>query len=236
MDTETVLRELVERLRTVFGGELVSVVLYGSAASGEYHEKHSDLNVLCVLQQVGLSELERAAGPLTWWMKQGQTAPTFLSVEEVERGSDAFPIEFLDIRENYRLLHGADLMGSVQIRTDFHRRQVEHELRSRILRLRKRFLETQHDNQALLQLMLESLPTFAALFRHALLLAGLPAPVRKREIFHAASERFGAGPQPFLKLLDVREQKQPPALEQARICFGDYLAEITKLSAAVDRL
>jgi predicted nucleotidyltransferase len=236
MNTEALLQGLVERLRAAFGEDLASMVLYGSAATGEFHEKHSDLNVLGVLRQVGLTELERAAEPVGWWLKQGQPAPVLLSVEEVERGSDAFPIEFLDMRASYRLLHGADLLQGIEIHTDFHRRQVEHELRSRLLRLRKRFLETQHDNQALARLMLESLPTFAALFRHALLLAGTPAPLRKHDIFQQAAERFGLDPEPFERLLEVREGNRSLPPTEAHAWFGAYLAEITRLSAAVDRL
>ncbi len=49
---DDVLQELVKRMKAACGQELVSMVLYGSAAAGDYHEKHSDLNVLCVLKQI----------------------------------------------------------------------------------------------------------------------------------------------------------------------------------------
>jgi predicted nucleotidyltransferase len=233
---DDVLQELVKRMKGAFGEELVSMVLYGSAAAGDYHEKHSDLNVLCVLKQIELAQLERAAEPLSWWMKQGQPAPVLVSVEEIERGADAFTIEFLDMRENYRLLDGADLLKSMEVSMEFHRRQLEYELRARLLRLRKRFLETQHDGKALLKLMLESLPTFATLFRHALVAAGAAAPTSKREIFLAAAGRFGVGPEPFLKLLEVREGKRAAFTTETRQWFGAYLAEIRKMSQAVDGL
>src|SRR4029079_13451439 len=99
---DDLLQGLVTRMKAAFGEELISMVLYGSAATGDYHEKHSDLNVLCVLKEIEISQLERAAETLAWWMKQGQPAPVLLSVEEIERGADAFTIEFLDMRENYR--------------------------------------------------------------------------------------------------------------------------------------
>ncbi|MBI3694531.1 MAG: nucleotidyltransferase domain-containing protein, partial [Acidobacteria bacterium] len=197
---EDLLQEFVERVKKAYGDDLLSVVLYGSAASGDYHEKHSDLNVLCILRRVELAELERAAPLLQWWMKRGQPPPLLLSDEEIEDASDVFPIEFLDIQENYRLLYGADLVKQMRIDTRQHREQLEHELRSRLLRLRKRFLETQHDSKAVSQLMIDSLASFATLFRHALLVAGFPAPISKQEIFRAAAERFQVGPTPFAEL------------------------------------
>jgi len=233
---DELLRELVDRLKAAYGTDLLSVVLYGSAASGEFHQKHSDLNVLCVLSRVGLDELERAAQLLRWWIKRGQTAPLLLSTEEIQGATDVFPIEFLDIRENYRLLQGADLVASIQVNTAQHRRQLEHELRSRLLRLRKRYLENQHDRKAVTRLMLESLPTFATLFRHALLLAGFPASINKREIFRQAAERFQVGPQPFESLLEVREGARSMPAAGIRGWFEGYLAGVTNLCAVVNNL
>ena len=54
------LDKLVEGLKTELGGDLLSVVLYGSAVTGDYQEKVSDLNVLCVLKEAGVAQLEKA--------------------------------------------------------------------------------------------------------------------------------------------------------------------------------
>lgn len=233
---EDLLRELVTRLEAAYGGDLLSVVLYGSAASGDYHEKHSDLNVLCVLRRVSLNELERAEPAVRWWVKRGQPAPLLMSEEEIRDGADVFPIEFLDIKEKYRLLHGADLVAGIQVDTAQHREQLERELRSRLLRLRKKFLETQHDDKGVTRLMLDSLPSFATLFRHALLAAGFPAPVRKHEIFRAVAERFEVGPSPFEPLLDVRKGSRKVDAAEIRGWFEGYLAGITRMSEIVDEL
>ena len=41
MSDETVLNELVEKLRGAAGENLVSLILYGSAAQGEFHPEYS---------------------------------------------------------------------------------------------------------------------------------------------------------------------------------------------------
>ncbi len=43
------LDQLVSRLIKAHGSDLVSVVLYGSAASGDRQADFSDINILCVL-------------------------------------------------------------------------------------------------------------------------------------------------------------------------------------------
>ncbi|MBV9084254.1 MAG: hypothetical protein JOZ62_16375, partial [Acidobacteriaceae bacterium] len=47
---EEKLSGLVSRLKPALGDALVSAILYGSAAAGDYNEHASDLNVLCVLK------------------------------------------------------------------------------------------------------------------------------------------------------------------------------------------
>jgi predicted nucleotidyltransferase len=233
---EELLNELVEKLREALADDLVSIVLYGSAVAGDFHEKYSDLNVLCVLATVGPSQLERAYGPIDWWMKRKQPAPVLLSVEEIKNAPDAFAIEFLDIRAAYRVLHGGDLIESIHVDPAHHRHQVEHELRSRLLRLRERYLALQKDRRELIQLLVDSVPTFATLFRHALLLSGAQPPVKKREIFREAAQRLSISAAPFETLLDVREGKRRLRDPEIRPVFDEYLREITRTAEYVDQL
>jgi predicted nucleotidyltransferase len=234
---EELLQELVQRLRQALADDLVSVVLFGSAVTGDFHEKVSDLNVLCILSTVGPSQLERAFDPIDWWMKRKQPAPVLLSVEEIERAPDAFAIEFTDIRAAYRVLDGKDLIESIEVKPAHHRHQVEHELRSRLLRLRERYLALQKDRRELVQLLVDSVPTFATLFRHTLMLSGeTEVPVKKREIFRETARRLSISATPFETLLDVREGKRRLNDREIRPVFDDYLRGITQTVEYVDRL
>ena len=233
---EQLLDGLVERLKEALGEDLVSVVLYGSAVTGDFLEKVSDLNVLCVLTRIDVSELKKAYKPTDWWLKKKQPAPIFLSKEEIENAHDAFAIEFLDIRAAYKVLHGEDVVAGIEVEPSHHRHQVEHELRSRLLRLRERYLALQKDRRELTRLMADSVPTFATLFRHALILSGDSPPVKKREIFRAAAERFQLSGKPFEALLDFREGTQRLDDREIGPIFEDYLKQITKAAEYVDRL
>src|SRR5579864_8792627 len=98
------LEELVERLQKVHSGRLISVILYGSAAAGDHHEKFSDLNVLCVLDHVTPEALDDSEPIFTWWRGQGNPSPLLMSKEEVLTSTDCFPIEFHDMAERRRVL------------------------------------------------------------------------------------------------------------------------------------
>ncbi len=236
MTKEQLLDALVGKLREDLGGDLVCVVLYGSAVTGDFQQGVSDLNVLCVLKTIGPAQLEKAYPAVDRWLKRKQPPPIFLSTEELQNARDAFAIELRDIRDAYRVLHGEDLVASIEVDPAHHRHQVEHELRSMLLRLRERFLALQKDRKALTRLMVDSVSTFSTLFRHALILSGVEPPAKKREIFREAALRFPVSASPFETLLDVREgaRKLPDA--EIHPLFEEYLAQITRTAEHVDRI
>ena len=233
---EGVLNQLLEKLTKALGDRLVSVVLYGSAVTGDHHEGFSDLNVLCVLQQVTPAELADAEPVFRWWREKKNPAPLLLSEQEVQTCSDCFAIEFHDIKNQHRILQGKDVISNLVVDGSFYRAQVEHELRAKLLRLRQKAAGALSDPDVLRRMLADSLSTFSVLFRHALLLHGVAAHSKKREIIQQANETFGIDPLPFNQLLDLREERiKPRALEPVGL-LGSYLKQIAIVIDAVDRL
>jgi len=231
---EQKLQDLVDRLRQAHGERLVSVILYGSAASGDYHGDFSDLNVLCVLSRVGPAELAASEPVFKWW-RDGNPSPLLLSEEEVRTSTDCFPIEFHDMQERRRVLYGKDVIENLEIEKTFYRAQVEHELRAKLLRLRQKAAGILGDKQALLRLMIDSAPNFLVLARHALLLSGVEAGAQKRETAQNLGT-IGVDRAPFDTLLDLRERKKKPGDVDASSLFENYLKQIEAVVAHVDRL
>lgn len=230
------LNQLVEKLKEAHGDALVSVILYGSAAAGDYQGAISDLNVFCVLERIGLEELKRSEKLVNWWRELGNPSPLLMSRAEVPRSTDCFPIEFHDMQDRRRLLYGEDVVAGVVIDDKYYRSRVEYELRAKLLRLRQKAAGVLSDRAATLLLMEESISTFCVLGRHALRLRNGDAPWKKREIVAALAAGFGLNPAPFYTLLDLREQKLKPRQTEAAPLFEAYLREITVLVEAVDRL
>jgi predicted nucleotidyltransferase len=232
---EQKLQELVDRLRKAERDRLVSVILYGSAASGNHHGEFSDLNVLCVLTRVAPAELADAEPIFKWWRAQGNPSPLLLSEEEVQHSTDCFPIEFHDMQERRRVLFGPDVVEKLVIDKTFYRAQVEMELRTKLLRLRQKAGSVISDKQALLRLMIDSVPNFLVLSRHALLVSGFQAGLQKREIARELT-RIGVDASPFDTLLDLREQKKKAGEVDPEALFESYLRQIEAVVAHVDRL
>src|SRR3989442_5686633 len=140
MIPEKQINDFVGRLQKAAGSNLESVILYGSAASGDFHPEYSDLNLLCILREPSYASLEAMAPAIEWWNGQKQRAPLLMSHEEIRRSADVFAIELMDIQEHHRVLLGEDVLKSLQIPMHLHHAQLEYELREKLILLRQRLL------------------------------------------------------------------------------------------------
>lgn len=233
---EKALQQLIEKLRKAYGDRLVSVILYGSAAAGDHHEKFSDLNILCVLTELTPREMGESETVFRWWREQGSPAPLLLTEHELRTCTDCFAIEFHDIQKAHRILHGKDVISDLVIGDAFYRPQVEHELRAKLLRLRQKASGMLSEADLLRRLLADSLSTFCVLFRHALLLHGEDPGTRKRDVVTAAGARFGFDAAAFHRVLDLREGTVKPRDVEPVGVLTSYLTGIGAVIDAVDRL
>jgi hypothetical protein len=232
---ESKLTELVERLKAAAAGNLKAAVLYGSAVSGDFHEKHSDLNVLCIVQRAAAADLEHLHPVAEWWTRQGNPAPLVFTFDELVRSADVFAIELLDIKAQHRMLFGDDPFGSLDVPMRLHRLQVERELRTDWLRLRQAILAAPGKRDVHLGIMLRSLSAFCALFRHALIALGQPAAFSKSEAVDGIASLTGANPSAFHTILDFRAGKRKEKEIDVEATLQTYLEFVEVATNEVDR-
>jgi len=235
MTAEQNLTDLVTRLKNAAGSNLLSVILYGSAATEEFHPGHSDLNVLCIMQSLGRDDLSKLHAASAWWVKKGHPAPLFFTLNELHHSADIFAIEMLDIKAAHRVLYGEDVIASLHVPMDLHRAHVERELRNNTLRLRQCYLRHVADSRRTLELMTSSISTFAALFRHALIALGEDPPPTKRATVDRLGSMLGFDPSPFHIVLDIRERRKRGRDVDVLATFDKYLNGIAKATEEVDR-
>jgi predicted nucleotidyltransferase len=233
---EKKLEEFVRRLRDSAGSNLHSVILYGSAVSREFDPQLSDLNLVCVLGQSSYKALQDIAPVIAWWSKQKQLAPLLLNTKELERSADVFAIELTDMRARYRVLFGEDVLKTLQVPIHLHRAQLKYELREKLILLRQRLVFSAGNDRETRDLLLHSLPSFATLFRHALIAEAQPVPATKRETIQALAARLGFDASAFYELLDVREHKIDPKKLDVRYVATRYLATVEQVTATVDKM
>jgi len=159
------LDELVAQLSTAFGGELRAVVLYGSAAAGEHIPNRSDYNVLVIVKRLGAERLRALSATARAWGEAGNPPPLIFTEDEWRESSDVFPMEYADMIDRHRILHGASPFEGIQVSKSDLRLQLEHQARGKLLALRQGVLAAAGDRKAELQLLSSSVSTIMVIFR-----------------------------------------------------------------------
>jgi len=228
----------IDDLRATHGKNLASVILYGSAATGDFVPRSSDYNILIALHKIAPKDLRNAHASVREWHKLGHPVPVYFTVSELQNAADVFPIEFHQMEAARKVLYGKDVLENVKISDTFLRHQVEYELRSKLILLRRQYIPASESVVELKRLMAESLSSFAALFRAVLLLSGVDAPVNKHEVVALVVQQHALDGIPFEKIFNLREKNFAENLDEvgANRLFADYMEQIERVIDAVDKV
>jgi predicted nucleotidyltransferase len=207
-DPKDAARDAVEAARQAVREQLVSAVLYGSAAGGEFDPRASDVNVAFVFTALGPPELSALRPAHSLWVRRRVVHPLLLTREGLTHSADAFPLEYLLIRERHETLHGPDLFAAITIDAPVLRTAVERVLRTQALGLTTTYLALAGSASGARHWARRASTAIAASTSGLLHLTGEPIPRTRRELVERAGARFGIDA-PALSLLLAPESREP---------------------------
>jgi hypothetical protein len=228
--------QLVKALHEALGPGLESVVLFGSAAAGDFVEGVSGRDILIVAEKLGAAELAALSAPLARWRQAGNPQPQLFTAAELSSSADVFPIELTDMQQSRQVLMGSDPICDIKIHMHHFRLQLERELKARLHLLRKNYLACGGRTPEVARLMTASVSTFLVLFRAALRLYDESAPPpQKAAALDKLAQHVQFDPQPFHSVLELKRNKQKPIAGQIESLFAQYLESIDRVVHAVDQ-
>lgn len=231
------LNGFVADLRQTHGANLRSVMLYGSAAAGDYDGTRSNYNLLIALDRITPEDLRLAHAPMREWQRLGHPLPVYFTMGELRDAADVFPIEFHQMERARRILYGTDPFENLRISDANLRHQTEYELRSKLIQLRRLYIKASGSTERLQDLMENSLTSFAVLFAPALMLGGAEPSAVKRETVRRAVNHFRLDAEPFERIFAFRDPDAPELNEiEANNLFALYLAQIERVIEAVNEI
>lgn len=142
------LEELVKSLQHTLADQLAAVLVYGSAVRGGLTPQ-SDIDVLIVLKDDDTTTLRRLRDPLGIARVAARIDCRILTVSEIPRAADVFPVFYDDVRGCHAVLYGVDPFADLVIHDEHRRLRVEQELRDVRIRLRRFIVDVADDNVAL---------------------------------------------------------------------------------------
>jgi hypothetical protein len=174
------------------GGRLTALLLYGSAARGTHAPGRSaGLNTLLVCDAVDEALFAALEPAVRTWTRAGNPAPLIFTEQEWRDSSDAFAIEYEEIRQAHRLLAGRDPWQGISVRREDLRRQLEFELVGKLVRLRQAYAAVRSDAKRLTELVVGSAAGFFTMLRSVLRLSGRAVPAAPAEMVREAAALVG---------------------------------------------
>jgi hypothetical protein len=187
--------ELGQRVANALGARLVSLLVYGSAArggrGGRPDSMTAPVNTLLICDGVDERLFAALEAVVVAWERSGHPPPIVFSETEWRASSDAFAIEYEDIRGAYRLVAGRDPWPGITVRREDIQRQLEHELLGKLVRVRQGYIGTQSHGGQLTEVVAGSASGFLTMLRTTLRLADTPVPATPAELVLAAAAIVG---------------------------------------------
>jgi hypothetical protein len=215
------------------GDNLKSISLYGSAVGEDFIPKKSNVNLLLVMERIDPPDLKMSLKLIKQGRKKG-IIPLLFTIEHIKSSTDTFPVEFLEMKENYVLIYGKDILGELEVNSRNVRHQCEQQLKGGLIRLYQVYLEIGMREKRIRALLINSLTSFIPIFRSLLRLKGKALPVKKRDIISDLEREFTVNGGIFLKVLEMKEGKK--VKDNLEKLFDDYLEEVEKLCIISDRM
>lgn len=166
------LDEFSSSMSELFRDNFVAAVLYGSSAKSENILNGSDANIIVVLKDFSLDRLSLAEKIVKRGKRKADISCVFYTENELKTAADVFPVEFADIKENYRILAGRDVVAEISVDTKNLRHQLEFEMRSKLLKLRGGWLNLKGSRTRLFNFLTGTGTSFLHLFNYAQKLSG----------------------------------------------------------------
>jgi hypothetical protein len=229
------LEDLVTQLRAAYGSHLSSVVLYGSAAGGDHVQNRSDYNVLVLVDSITASELAAASAVARAWNEAGNPPPMTMTVDEWRGSSDIFPMEYADILDRHRVLHGTPPLDGIVVSPTDLRLQLEQQVMGKLLQLRQGALLAGTDAKRQAELVAASLSTMMVLFRAVLRLHGERPDGDNTAVATRVGALAGFDPAPFVRAVRHVRGTEKLAADDAGKVLGGYLTAIEQLNRYLDR-
>jgi len=235
-ETRDLLRAYVKDVIDLFGASLEGVVLYGSAARGEFFLGRSNLNLLLLLAEHDLGLLQRYAKIHRRWSSDKLIVPLFLTDKEIQASQRLFSLEYLEMKEYHALLAGHDPFPALRVNPENLSVQCAQEIVGNLMRLRQRFVEGVGKSEALAILLPLSLTALLPCLRGQYRMRGLALPTSTEALLHDLPTRFGVDGTVFREVWDLKRGVMTPGAAELPRLFERYVGSLQTLAGSLDPL
>jgi predicted nucleotidyltransferase len=206
----------VDAARDALGEDLVSAILFGSAAEGRLRAT-SDVNVVLVLAAFDPPRVDRLRESLRLARSTLGLEAMLILESELDDAAEAFAVKFADIVARHRVLAGRDVVATLRPPPGALRQRLRQILLNFVLRAREQYALASLREEQLAVVVADCAGPLRSAAAALLLLEGRPA-LPPREALQAVAAGIGPGKwEAALALMSrAREERRLQPGEAAR--------------------
>ena len=227
--------QATDSARAALGTDLVAAFAYGSYATGEFVEGHSNVNLLFVTKRLDPETLKKLAAVAAKWKKFSSLKPLFFSLAELKAYSDSFPMEFGDIAENRALIGGEDVFQKIEPSTSRLAEELESEIKNRLIKLRQRYLLSGGDENVTRGLLAATAGSLFPLLRAFLRLKKRRPPKQRVRLIEEACRAYRFNRRTLLQAHDLRYGRKNAERIETWPLFEKLIQELTLMAELVSK-
>lgn len=216
--------------------QITSVFIYGSATGKNFIPRVSDVNSVVVVREISAGLIEGFLKKMFSVRSKRIRAPVVLTEEHIRLSLDVFPIEFLEMKDNYTVLYGNDLLKDIVVQDSHARLFCEQQIKGKLIRIRQAFLESRGKKALIEVLLKESLNTLIPVFRTILKIKQVQPSSSKGEVLGQLAEAFGIKTAAMDLIWKDKKNDKRISGRDVHEVFGQYIQELETLAGCVDRL
>ena len=141
------INNLADALSTDLGESLRSLVLYGGPVKNDLVKDTDRINLMIVLTDTHTATLDKV-GNVLQAAKGGGNSSNGLTEADLNSSTDVFPIKFLDMQQDYEVLKRTMSSRDWKLVENL-RLRCEMEIKNLMLRLRRMYLSSRNNPEAL---------------------------------------------------------------------------------------
>jgi len=230
------LDDAVRRVADAAGADMISIALYGEAATAEYIPGRSPLSVVVLVGEVGPAILSALRPVAVGLRKRGVPTPLIVDPEYLERARDVFPLEMLEIRERHTVMSGdPSVFSRIQVDATSLRHEIEAEARGKMLHLWEDSLGAR-SRRRLRSDLLESVPYFTHILRGMLYLKRPTEAGKTPDVVAEVAHEYALSLPVLARLVVTRRRHGRLPLGEVEALFAAYLDEARAIARTADRL
>lgn len=207
-EIEQELSDFVATAQGAFGADLISAVLFGSAAEARLRSV-SDVNLLLLLKRYRQQSVDQIRDAFRAAHAAMRLDVMFLLESEIEPAMDAFAVKFSDILVRRRVLFGPDPFASLTIPPVLLRQRITQTLLNIMLRMRERYALVSLREEQLALVAAEAAAPLRVCAASILSLEGGAAKSPREALAAMLAEPGCPGEDRLSEFIDMARRKEP---------------------------